>query len=606
MNLEIEKIVRSAQTGDHQAYEKIVEKFQKMALSYAYSILGNYELAEDARQEAFIAAYLDLASLQSPAAFPAWFKRIVHRRSIRIKRSIGVLEIPLESAPEQRSKEPGPRRSLEFAEERTKAEEAIKRLPKHERLVTKLYYLDMMSMREIENSTGISISTTKSRLHRARAKMRRNLLGLVNDEAKLSYKKEMKTLVTTEAIKLLKIKLESLLNAAGSKQFDEIGHIICGMAKLYLNMGKVEQAQECLDGGMQIPRLLCSTNYRVRYYVDTSMALIRQSNHKDAKVALTKARDIVRKQQGSRKLSSTIWIGFGICAWQSGNLKYARKCYTRALEDIILPDQLVWKGEIHQNIALLDWKAGKLLDAKTGFEISLRIWRRLKIKFTEMTTLMNLAIIEENLGMFTLADRHYHKVLLHVKKEGYIQVEAIVLTNLSNLFNTQEKWSKSVALCSEAIELSRKLKDKRNESIALENMALAYIGLAQPINAQRAINESRRIIKKTGDSERLFSLELTEIHLFSEQKKLEELPNRLKQISKKIKRLGYISEVPRLLRLQGHVEFELGKLNLSLRTLSRAEKECTKQGNAPEKKNVKRILKKVKKKIAITKRGENV
>ena len=59
---------RRAQAGDLAAYDAVVRRFQDMAVGYAYSLVGDFHLAEDAAQEAFIEAYLDLNKLQEPAA----------------------------------------------------------------------------------------------------------------------------------------------------------------------------------------------------------------------------------------------------------------------------------------------------------------------------------------------------------------------------------------------------------------------------------------------------------------------------------------------------------------------------------------------------------
>ncbi len=64
-------ITRSAQ-GDGRAYGEVVRRFQDMAVGYAYSLLRDFQLAEDAAQEAFVHAYGDLGSLRDPAAFPGW------------------------------------------------------------------------------------------------------------------------------------------------------------------------------------------------------------------------------------------------------------------------------------------------------------------------------------------------------------------------------------------------------------------------------------------------------------------------------------------------------------------------------------------------------
>ena len=96
---DVEELVVRAQLGDCQAYDCIVQRFQDMAFSYAYSILGDYDLAEDAKQEAFISAYCDLLTLREPASFPAWFRTIIHRQSVNIIRGRQTLLVPLDYVP---------------------------------------------------------------------------------------------------------------------------------------------------------------------------------------------------------------------------------------------------------------------------------------------------------------------------------------------------------------------------------------------------------------------------------------------------------------------------------------------------------------------------
>jgi len=68
-----ESLVRAARAGDLAAFSGIVRKFQDMGYGCAYAILGDFHLAEDVTQEAFIEAYRNLPKLRSAAAFPAWF-----------------------------------------------------------------------------------------------------------------------------------------------------------------------------------------------------------------------------------------------------------------------------------------------------------------------------------------------------------------------------------------------------------------------------------------------------------------------------------------------------------------------------------------------------
>src|SRR5258708_39095141 len=79
-------LIAQVKLGDKRAYEPIVRRFQDMAVAYGYAALGDWQLAEDAAQEAFIAAYCNLPDLRDPDAFPGWFRRIVIKHVDRIRR----------------------------------------------------------------------------------------------------------------------------------------------------------------------------------------------------------------------------------------------------------------------------------------------------------------------------------------------------------------------------------------------------------------------------------------------------------------------------------------------------------------------------------------
>jgi DNA-directed RNA polymerase specialized sigma24 family protein len=65
---DLSTFVERTRAGDLKAFGEIVRRFQDMAYGYAYSILGDFHLAEDAAQEAFIQSYRDLKALRKPVA----------------------------------------------------------------------------------------------------------------------------------------------------------------------------------------------------------------------------------------------------------------------------------------------------------------------------------------------------------------------------------------------------------------------------------------------------------------------------------------------------------------------------------------------------------
>ena len=96
-------LIIASRQGDCDAYEEVVRRFQDMAVAYAYAQLGNWQEAEDAAQEAFIAAWYGLLGLRDAAAFPGWFRRIVHSRANRRLRVQGPQLVSLEQVGETRA-----------------------------------------------------------------------------------------------------------------------------------------------------------------------------------------------------------------------------------------------------------------------------------------------------------------------------------------------------------------------------------------------------------------------------------------------------------------------------------------------------------------------
>ncbi len=81
------ELVRSAQSGDPEAFAELVRRYQRRAVSLAYRLLGNIEDAGDVSQEAFIRAYRHLSQLDDPSRFGAWFLRVVSNLSLNYRRS---------------------------------------------------------------------------------------------------------------------------------------------------------------------------------------------------------------------------------------------------------------------------------------------------------------------------------------------------------------------------------------------------------------------------------------------------------------------------------------------------------------------------------------
>lgn len=111
--------------GDREAFGQIITHFQDMAVGYAFSELGDVHQAEDAAQESFLQAFVDLAQLRDPSAFPGWFRKIVYKHCDRIRRKRRVKLVELQDEHMQ-TEETTPIDQMEQAAQQEAVEIAIR------------------------------------------------------------------------------------------------------------------------------------------------------------------------------------------------------------------------------------------------------------------------------------------------------------------------------------------------------------------------------------------------------------------------------------------------------------------------------------------------
>src|SRR5258707_15541348 len=145
----LESLVEKAREGDDYAYEIIVRGFQDMAVGYGYSILRDFQRAEDAAQEAFFEAYRNLDKLREPAAFPGWFRKIVFKQCDRITRNKAFSLITMDELEDRASQEATQVYLMEQSQLKDKILTAIASLPDRERAATMLYYISGYSQNEV-------------------------------------------------------------------------------------------------------------------------------------------------------------------------------------------------------------------------------------------------------------------------------------------------------------------------------------------------------------------------------------------------------------------------------------------------------------------------
>jgi RNA polymerase sigma-70 factor (ECF subfamily) len=158
-----DKLVVAARAGDRNAYSLLIERYRDLASSFAISHVHSKDEAEDAVQEAFVKAYLNLNSYRGTSGFSAWLLRIVRnccidslRRTHRHPTETLDAALPI--------MEPGPEAQSLGRAEHDEVDAVLKMIPSKYRTVLIMHYPLSRSNKEIADVLEIPVSTVIGRI----------------------------------------------------------------------------------------------------------------------------------------------------------------------------------------------------------------------------------------------------------------------------------------------------------------------------------------------------------------------------------------------------------------------------------------------------------
>ena len=171
--------IQAAQEGDLAAFNRLVMAHQGLAYNVAFRIVGDADAAADACQEAFLSAFKGIRKFRG-GSFKSWIMRIVtnacyDQLRYKSRRPADSLEAVNESSENSPKLINGHERPEEYAlrhELNELIQQGINSLSPDQRAVLVLSDVQGFAYQEIADVTGVSLGTVKSRLSRARTKLR--------------------------------------------------------------------------------------------------------------------------------------------------------------------------------------------------------------------------------------------------------------------------------------------------------------------------------------------------------------------------------------------------------------------------------------------------
>jgi RNA polymerase sigma-70 factor, ECF subfamily len=184
------ELVRQAQRGDLQAFERLFEQYQRGVYNVVYQMVRSESDAADLTQDVFVRAWKSLPRLEAPEAFTSWIYRIaanLSRNWIRDHTRVRVdsLDQPYGSEEDEGSTREvadftgDPASVTQTHAMQETVQRAIEGLSPDHRMVVMMHHIEGMAVEDIAKIMKCSVGTVKSRLSRARDHLRRKLAAFV-------------------------------------------------------------------------------------------------------------------------------------------------------------------------------------------------------------------------------------------------------------------------------------------------------------------------------------------------------------------------------------------------------------------------------------------
>ncbi|MEM9017684.1 MAG: sigma-70 family RNA polymerase sigma factor [Verrucomicrobiota bacterium] len=164
-----------AARGDESAFRLLVERFESRVVRLAFRISDDFHAAEDIAQESFVRAYQSLHSFDPDKGnFSSWLFRITKNTALNHRRKRIPIPADIDESSQQ-GREASPDFTCERIDEMRRLDVALNQLKEPYRSTFILAEIDERPLKEIATIEEVPLGTIKSRISRARAKLKLSL-----------------------------------------------------------------------------------------------------------------------------------------------------------------------------------------------------------------------------------------------------------------------------------------------------------------------------------------------------------------------------------------------------------------------------------------------
>lgn len=185
------RLLDRAKRGDMYAFELLVKMHQQRVYSHCYRLLGNAAEAEDLCAETFLRAFQNLGSLRADPSIVYWLLRVANNLSISVLRKRSTRPaVELDEIHELPADTATPEEEMIAESRREVMRKCLDKLSPKERTAVLMFYLEERPLDEIAHVLGCGLAGAKSRVHRARHRLKELMLAEFGEDLPLPIGEE--------------------------------------------------------------------------------------------------------------------------------------------------------------------------------------------------------------------------------------------------------------------------------------------------------------------------------------------------------------------------------------------------------------------------------
>ena len=178
MSLTDEQLINRIQAGNRSALGMVIDRYQGLVFTICLKVLGSREEAEEAAQDVFLKLHQRARSFRGESRFTTWLYTLAYRTAIDHQRQTRKhrrmqSELEVDVAAKDLGTPAKAEENLIQAEQKTQLKLLLNALRQQDAMIVELFYLQEQSVKEIAAILNMSVSNVKTKLFRAREKLRK-------------------------------------------------------------------------------------------------------------------------------------------------------------------------------------------------------------------------------------------------------------------------------------------------------------------------------------------------------------------------------------------------------------------------------------------------